>query len=106
MISERQQIAERFRSEGAGEAAKILGSKEKELQRIESEAYQQIQTIQGVADAKATEIYNLAYNKSVESRELYTFVKTLKTYESVIDANTTLVLTTNSDIYKLLNGID
>ena len=106
MISERQQIAERFRSEGAGEAAKILGSKEKELQRIESEAYQQIQTIQGVADAKATEIYNLAYNKSVESRELYTFVKTLKTYESIIDANTTLVLTTNSDIYKLLNGID
>lgn len=106
MISERQQIAERFRSEGAGEAAKILGSKEKELQRIESEAYQQIQTIQGVADAKATEIYNLAYNKSIDSRELYTFVKTLKTYESVIDANTTLVLTTNSDIYKLLNGID
>lgn len=106
MISERQQIAERFRSEGAGEAAKILGSKEKELQRIESEAYQKIQTIQGVADAKATEIYNLAYNKSKDSEELYTFVKTLKTYESVIDANTTLVLTTNSDIYKLLNGID
>jgi membrane protease subunit HflC len=106
MISERQQIAERFRSEGAGEAAKILGSKEKELQRIESEAYQKIQTIQGVADAKATEIYNLAYNKSKDAEELYTFVKTLKTYESVIDANTTLVLTTNSDIYKLLNGID
>ena len=106
MISERQQIAERFRSEGAGEAAKILGSKEKELQRIESEAYQQIQTIQGIADAKATEIYNLAYNKSEASQELYTFVKTLKTYEKVIDANTTLVLTTNSDVYKLLNGID
>ena len=106
MISERQQIAERFRSEGAGEAAKILGSKEKELQRIESEAYQQIQTIQGIADAKATEIYNLAYNKSEASQELYTFVKTLKTYEKVIDANTTLVLTTNSDVYKLLNGIN
>jgi membrane protease subunit HflC len=106
MISERQQIAERFRSEGAGEAAKILGSKEKELQRIESEAYQKIQTIQGVADAKATEIYNLAYNKTKDAQELYTFVKTLKTYQSIIDANTTLVLTTDSDIYGLLNGVE
>ena len=46
MISERQQIAERFRSEGAGEAAKIIGNKEKDLQRIESEAYRKIQSIQ------------------------------------------------------------
>jgi membrane protease subunit HflC len=106
MISERQQIAERYRSEGAGEAAKIIGSKEKELQRIESEAYQEIQTIQGVADAKATEIYTSAYNQSKDAQELYTFVKTLETYKSVIDANTTLVLTTDSDIYGLLNGVD
>ncbi|GAA0225800.1 protease modulator HflC [Marinomonas primoryensis] len=106
MISERQQIAERFRSEGAGEAAKIIGSKEKELQRIESEAYQEIQTIQGVADAKATAIYTSAYNQSKYSQELYTFVKTLETYRSVIDANTTLVLTTESDIYGLLKGVD
>jgi len=105
MISERQQIAERFRSEGAGEAAKIIGSKEKELQRIESEAYQKIQTIQGVADAKATEIYTSAYNQSKDAQELYTFVKTLETYKSVIDASTTLVLTTESEIYGLLNGI-
>jgi len=106
MISERQQIAERFRSEGAGEAAKIIGSKEKELKRIESEAYQKIQTIQGVADAKATEIYTSAYNQSNDAQELYTFVKTLETYRNIIDANTTLVLTTDSDIYRLLNGVD
>jgi membrane protease subunit HflC len=106
MISERQQIAERYRSEGAGEAAKIIGSKEKELQRIESEAYQEIQTIEGVADAKATEIYTSAYNQSKDAQELYTFVKTLETYESVIDSGTTLVLTTDSDIYGLLNGVD
>jgi membrane protease subunit HflC len=106
MISERQQIAERYRSEGAGEAAKIIGRKEKELQRIESEAYQEIQTIQGVADAKATEIYTSAYNQSKDAQELYTFVKTLETYKSMIDANTTLVLTTDSEIYGLLNGVD
>ena len=105
MISERQQIAERFRSEGAGEAAKIIGSKEKELQRIESEAYQKIQAIQGLADAKATEIYTSAYNQSKAAQELYTFVKTLETYNTVIDANTTLVLTTDSEVYQLLNGV-
>ena len=79
MISERQQIAERFRSEGAGEAAKIIGNKEKDLQRIESEAYRKIQSIQGVADAKATEIYAAAYNQTKSSRELYDLVKTLET---------------------------
>lgn len=105
MISERQQIAERFRSEGAGEAAKIIGNKEKDLQRIESEAYRKIQSIQGVADAKATEIYAAAYNQTKSSRELYDLVKTLETYQRVIDPSTTLVLTTESELYQLLNGV-
>ena len=105
MISERQQIAERFRSEGAGEAARIIGNKEKDLQGIASEAYRKIQSIQGIADAQATEIYANSYNKNAVSRDLYKFVQTLQTYESIIDNNTTLVLTTDNDIYRLLNGI-
>ena len=103
MISERQQIAERFRSEGAGEANKIIGNKEKDLQEIESEAYKTIQTIQGDADAKATEIYASAYNKSKDSRALYDFVKTLETYRSVVDNKTTLVMTTDSALYRILS---
>lgn len=105
MISERQQIAERFRSEGAGEAARIIGNKEKELQRIESEAYRRTQVIKGDADAKAAEIYANAYDQNSDSRDLYDFVETLKAYQTVIDNKTTLVLTTDSDIYGLLNGI-
>ena len=105
MISERQQIAERFRSEGAGEAAKIIGKKEKDLQGIESEAYKEIQTIQGLADAKAADIYSAVYDKSKDSRELYDFVKTLETYKKVIDPSTTLVVTTDSELYQLLNGV-
>ncbi len=103
MISERQQIAERFRSEGAGEANKIIGNKEKDLQEIKSEAYKTIQTIQGDADAKATEIYANAYNKSKASRTLYNFVKTLETYQDVVDEKTTLVLTTESALYRILS---
>jgi modulator of FtsH protease HflC len=105
MISERQQIAERFRSEGAGEAARIIGDKEKELQRIESEAYRRTQSIKGDADARATEIYASAFAKTKDSEELYDFVQTLESYESVIDSNTTLLLTTGSDLFGLLNGI-
>jgi membrane protease subunit HflC len=105
MISERQQIAERFRSEGAGEAAKIIGNKEKDLLEIESEAYRKIQTIKGVADAKAAEIYSTAYNRSPTSQAFYEFVKTLDTYKQVIDPSTTLVLTTDSELYQLLNGV-
>ncbi|MDE0839048.1 MAG: protease modulator HflC [Kiritimatiellae bacterium] len=102
MISERMQIASRFRSEGEGEAEIILGNKERDLRKIESEAYKEIQEIMGQADAKATEVYASAYNKSPEAIELYTFVKTLETYESSLDANTTLILTTDSDLFRYL----
>ncbi len=85
MISERQQIAERFRSEGAGEAAKIMGKSERDLLRIESEAYKTVQEIRGVADAKATEIYARAYNKSDESVAFYEFIMTMESYQEMLD---------------------
>ena len=106
MISERQQIAERFRSEGAGEAAKIIGRKERDLLEIESEAYKQVQEIRGGADAKATEIYASAYNQSDEAIRFYEFIKTMETYQEMLGGDSTLVLTTDSDIFKYLKNID
>lgn len=106
MISERDQIAERFRSEGAGEAARITGNKERELQKIVSEAYRKIQTIQGDADAKATDIYARSYNQTAAAADLYEFVKTLETYQSVIDTNTTLILSTDSDLMGLVKQME
>ena len=102
MISERQQIAERFRSEGAGEAAKILGKKRKDLEEIESTAYRRIQEITGEADAKATEIYASAYNQSPAAIEYYELTKTLESYGSVLTNDTTVILTTGSDLFKFL----
>jgi membrane protease subunit HflC len=106
MISERQQIAERFRSEGAGEAAKILGKKERDLLKIESEAYKRVQEIQGTADARATQIYADAYNQSVESVAFYEFSKTMETYQQMLDQNSMLILTTDSDIFKFLKNVE
>jgi len=102
MVSERLQIAERFRSEGAGEAAKIEGRKERDLQRIQSEAYRKVQEIRGAADAKASEVYADAYGSSPAAADFYAFLETLKTYESTLGDDTTVVLTTDSDLFGLL----
>jgi modulator of FtsH protease HflC len=103
MISERQQIASRFRSEGEGEAAKILGDRERDLSVIESEAYKTVQQMRGEADAKATSIYAGAYSTTPEARNLYAFIKTMDTYKRVISENDTLVLSSGSELFRFLS---
>lgn len=104
MISERRQIAEHFRSQGAGEAARIIGNKQRELRRIESEAFQKVQVIRGKADAEATGIYAEAFNSSPEAREFYAFQRTLEVYKTAFEKGTTLVLTTDNDLLRPLKG--
>lgn len=104
MVSERNQIADRFRSEGAGEAAKIMGKKEKDLQEIESEAYKTVQQIYGEADANASAIYAEAYNQSSDAADFYTFIKTLETYDEILKSDISLILSTNSSLFKLLKS--
>ena len=101
MIAERQRIAQRYRSEGEGEAARIRGERERELQRIQSEAYRQAQENMGTADAESTRIYADAYNLDAG---FYAFLKSMETFETVIDSTTTLILTTGGDLLQFLNG--
>ena len=105
MISERRQIAERFLSEGNGEAARIRGNRVRDLNKIQSEAYRQVEEIRGLADAKATEIYASAYNQSPEAVAFYEFTRTMQSYKSIIAENTTVVLSTDSDLFKFLKGM-
>ena len=106
MISERNRIADKFRSEGQGESSRINGEKERELLRIQSEAFREAETIRGKADAEAAAIYNSAYNRSSTARELYDFVKSMEAYASTIDKETSLIISTDSEFYKYLNSID
>ena len=106
MISERQQIAQRFRSEGEGEAARIEGQKERDLNEIQSTAYREVQRIRGEADAKASEIYARAYTSSPEAAEFYTFLKSMETYRKVFARDSTLVLSTDSDLFGLLKRVE
>ncbi len=106
MASERNQIADRFRSEGAGEAAKIIGRKERDLLQIQSEAYRKEQEIKGKADAQATGIYAAAYNSSPSAADFYQFVKTLETYQKTLGKDTTTIFTSNSDLFRLFKTIE
>jgi len=101
MISERKRIAERYRSEGAGEAARIAGEKDRELRVIESEAYRTAQEIRGKADAQAADIYAAAYNRDPD---FYRFLKSMETLQDSFDADTVLLLSTDSELLRYLNS--
>lgn len=97
MIAERKRIAQRYRSEGEGEAANILGSMERELKEIRSEAYRKAQEVEGQADAEATRIYAEAFNRDPE---FYAFLQTLSSYRNTLGKKTRLITTTSGDYFK------
>lgn len=105
MISERRQIAELFLSEGYGEAARIRGNRVRDLNKIQSEAYRKVEEIRGLADAKAAEIYAQSYNQNPQAVSLYEFTRTMQAYRSIMAENTTLLLSTESDLFKFLKGV-
>ncbi|MBN2060874.1 MAG: protease modulator HflC [Deltaproteobacteria bacterium] len=101
MIAERKQIAEKFRSEGQGEARKIEGDRERDMKMITSEAYRRAQEIKGKADAEATKLYSDAFGKDPD---FYTFMQTLDIYKETMDKDSSLVLSTESEFLKYFQG--
>ena len=99
MISERQRIAQLYRSEGMGRKAQIEGKMQKELNQIRSEAYRSAQQIKGKADAEATQIYADAFSRDPE---FYSLLQTLDSYRQTIDSSSTLILSTDSEYLKYL----
>jgi len=101
MISERNRIAEQYRSEGQGKKAEIVGKTQRELERIQSEAYRQAEEIKGRADAEATGIYAKTYAKDPD---FYKFLKNLEALKATSSSKETLVLSTDSEFFGLLKG--
>lgn len=106
MKSERYRIADKFRSEGQGEASRINGEAERELKSIQSAAFREAEEIRGKADSTAAAIYANAYNRSPQSRSLYAFVKSMETFEKTIGEQTSVILSTDSELYKYLKKMD
>jgi len=102
MISERKRIAAEKRSFGEGKKAEILGKVERELKEIISGANKEALSVKGKADAEATRIYGLAYN---QDPEFYGFQKTLEGYKNIVGNNTSLILSSDSDLFQYLKSV-
>ncbi len=101
MIAERKRIAEQYRAEGAGEAARIAGEKERQLRIITSEAYKTAKEIKGRADADAARIYAAAYNKDPK---FFKFLRSLDAYRNSLKKGTTVVITPDNEFLKFIKG--
>lgn len=106
MRTERFNIAEKFRSEGQGEASRINGDRDRELRTIQSEAFKKAEEIKGKADATAANIYASAYNQSMQARTLYSFLKAMETFEKTMNEKSYVILSTDSELYKYLKSMD
>lgn len=100
MRAERERIAKRYRSEGEEEAIKIRAEADKERQEILAEAYREAEKLRGEGDAEATKIYASAFN---QDPEFYRFLRTLESYKRFMDDKTTIILSSDSDLLRLLN---
>jgi membrane protease subunit HflC len=97
MISERKRIAEKIRSIGKGEQAKIQGTRSRDLQRINSEAYCKAQRVRGQAEAEASTIYAKALS---QDKAFYTFTRSLDAYRKALSANSQLILSTDTEFLR------
>jgi membrane protease subunit HflC len=103
MISERKRIAAEKRSMGEGQKAEILGTVDRKLKEVISTARRDALLIKGKADAEATRIYGNAYSQDTD---FFNFLKTLESYPVMVGGNTSLVLSSDSDLYRFLKSVE
>jgi modulator of FtsH protease HflC len=101
MQAERSRIAARYRSEGAESAARIRADADRDRTVILARAYEESQKLRGVGEAEATTIYGQNFS---EDPEFYAFVRSLEAYERLLGSDSTLVLSSDSDLFRYLNS--
>ena len=102
MKSERLRIAQKYRSEGKGKAQEIKGESEKKMKEVLSDSYRKAEELRGNADAEAAGIYADALGKNPE---LYELMTSLKIWKESLDGDTTLIMSTASQIFRRLSGM-
>ncbi|MFH1279325.1 MAG: protease modulator HflC [Candidatus Eisenbacteria bacterium] len=99
MRAERQRIARQYRSEGEEESMKIKADADRQKTEILADASRRAEEIRGEGEADAARIYAEAIRADPD---FYTFLRTLDSYEKIVDENTTLVLPSDSELMRLL----
>jgi len=100
MKAERQRIAKKYRSEGEEEAVKIRAATDKEKTIMLADSYRDAEKLKGEGDAEAIKIYAEAFEKDPE---FYAFVRTLKAYEKSLRRDTTIILSSDSELFQYLS---
>ncbi len=101
MRAERERIAKQYRAEGQEEAMKIRAVTDKDCKTILSEASCKAEIIKGHGDAEAIKIYGDAYGKDMN---FYKFLRTLQAYRKFLNEKTTVVLSSDSELLRLLTN--
>jgi membrane protease subunit HflC len=97
--SERKQVAARLRAEGEAQYTAIASQADRARDAILAQADAEAERIRGQAQAESTRILNEAHGRDPR---LYELLRTLESYASILDAKTTIVLSSSSPILKLL----
>jgi membrane protease subunit HflC len=98
-IAERESVSARNINEGERLKAKIVNEAKAETARIEGEGQKIANTLRGDVDAWAIE----QYAKVIEEvGEFYTFTRTLEAYETALGKDSRMILTTDSDFFRML----
>ncbi len=99
MKAERERLAKGYRAQGQEKADAITADADKQSRIILAEAEQRAQEVKGLGDAEAAKTYADAYGRDTE---LYSFVRSLETYEKSLGAESTIVLSTGSKLFRYL----
>ncbi|MBZ5621335.1 MAG: protease modulator HflC [Acidobacteriia bacterium] len=99
MRAERERIARQYRAEGEEQALSIRADADRQKAETLSVAYKEAETIRGQGDAESTRIYGQAYSKNPR---FYKLLRTLEAYKKVLDDKTTAILSSDSELLKVL----
>lgn len=102
MRSERQRVAQDFRSRGQAEGEKIRAVADREATIIEANAYRDAEKIRGEGDAKSAEIYAGAYQNNAD---FYDFYRSLSAYKkSLGNSGDIMVIEPDSEFFRHFKG--
>lgn len=99
MRAERERIARQYRAEGEEQALSIRADADRQKEEILSAAYRDAEKIRGEGDAQATKIYGAAYSRNPR---FYKLVRTLESYKKVLDDKTTVIMSSDSELLRVL----
>jgi membrane protease subunit HflC len=99
MRAERERIAKEYRAQGEEIAIKVRAEADREREQLLAEAYRDSEKLKGEGDAEAARIYGQAFGKNPQ---FYKFLRTLESYKKILNDKTSIILSADSDLLKLL----